>query len=149
MLKILFVCTGNTCRSPMAAGIFRKIAQQGGTLDKFYCMSAGLAAQPGAPATANAVAVCREIGVDISRHRARRIADLGGIDAFDVFVPMTSTQAYVLQQAGVAPEKLYHLGEIPDPYGQNEQVYRQCRDSISQALNTFYQEVVTHYGAGK
>ena len=61
---IAFVCTGNTCRSPMAEAIFNKLAEEKG-LD-VRALSFGLAAVPGMPPSKNAVAVCREIGIDIS-----------------------------------------------------------------------------------
>ena len=72
-MKVLFVCTGNTCRSPMAEGIFRKMMHDRGMEDKVLCQSAGLSAVDGDPVSENAVLACREIGVDISEHTARRI----------------------------------------------------------------------------
>ena len=63
-MKILFVCTGNTCRSPMAEGIFRKMMQERGMEDKVLCQSAGLSAVDGDPVSENAVLACREIGVE-------------------------------------------------------------------------------------
>lgn len=139
-MKVLFVCTGNTCRSPMAEGIFRKMIVEHGDEERLYCMSAGLAAEEGAPPTGSAVAVCREIGVEIGKHRAKRVSDLKNLEAFDVFAVMTETHAYVLRQAGVPENRLYVLeGEIPDPYGGDEEIYRVCRDRIRSALGKLYQ----------
>ena len=123
----------------MAEGLFRKMIEEHGDEEKIYCMSAGLAAAEDAPPTENAVKVCKEIGVDISRHRARKMSDLGNLAAFDVFAVMTSTHAYVLRQAGVPENRLYVLGEeIPDPFGGDEQTYRICRDRICAALEKLY-----------
>ncbi len=117
----------------MAEGIFRRMAEEAGRKD-LYCMSAGLAAADGAPAAENAVAVCREIGVDISAHRSKRYNSLE-LSAFDVFAVMTATHAYVLRQAGVPEHKIYILGEeIADPYGGDLATYRACREQLTAAL---------------
>ena len=141
MLKILFVCTGNTCRSPMAQGIFRKIVEDNGDTG-VYCMSVGIATIDGQKATENAIKACAEIGVDISAHRSKSMANIGNLSTFDVYVVMTATHAYVLKQAGVPDEKLCVLGnEISDPYGGDLETYRKCRDQIKEALLALYQQL--------
>jgi ribose 5-phosphate isomerase B len=72
MQRILFICTGNTCRSPMAAGLFAKMLQERGETG-IEVTSAGLAAVDGAPASAGAMEVMRRFGVDLSGHRTRRL----------------------------------------------------------------------------
>jgi protein-tyrosine-phosphatase len=64
--KVLFVCTGNTCRSPMAEGLLKRMAQENRI--PLEVQSAGLAAFAGVPATPEAIEACREKGVDISSH---------------------------------------------------------------------------------
>ncbi|HET9870670.1 MAG TPA: low molecular weight phosphatase family protein, partial [bacterium] len=64
--KIVFVCTGNTCRSPMAEGLLKKAAAEAGLA--LQVASAGLAAFPGLPAAPEALEACREKGVDLSGH---------------------------------------------------------------------------------
>lgn len=131
-MKILFVCTGNTCRSPMAEGLFRSMLAREGRED-IFAGSAGLSAAEGQPPSENAVLACREVGVDIAGHRARRVSR-GFLQAWDLFVPMTPTHAYILEQAGVPVEKIYLPASIEDPFGGSLSVYRQCRDQLGQEL---------------
>ena len=115
-MKILFVCTGNTCRSPMAEGLFRKMMQERELEDKVLCHSAGLAAVEGMPVSENAVLACQELGVDISDHTARRISG-EELSVWDLYFPMSKTHGYILAQAGVPQTKIYIPKYIADPYG--------------------------------
>ena len=141
-MKILFVCTGNTCRSPMAEGIFRKMMQERGMEDKVLCQSAGLSAVEGDPVSENAVLACREIGVDISEHTARRISG-EELPVWDLYFPMSKTHGYILAQAGVPQTKIYIPKYIADPFGQDLEVYRECRDKLKSLLEIFYDDYVT------
>lgn len=71
MEQIIFICTGNTCRSPMAEGLFR--AHNGEEKTGLTAASAGLYTENGLPASANAVAAAGERGADISAHRSRQL----------------------------------------------------------------------------
>lgn len=136
MIKILFLCTGNTCRSPMAEGIFRQMVRDGGLDGQVMCQSAGLSATDGEPVSENAVLACQEIGVDISAHRARRITG-EEIPVWDAFFTMSQTHGYILEQAGALPERIYVPGYIADPFGQDLDAYRQCRDKLRKELGVF------------
>lgn len=126
----------------MAEGIFRQMMQQKGMEEKVLCQSAGLSAVEGDPVSENAVTVCREIGVDISDHTARRITG-EELPVWDLYFPMSKTHGYILAQAGVPQNKIYIPKYIADPYGQGLEVYRACRDKLSQQLEVFYSDFVT------
>lgn len=89
-MKLLFVCTGNTCRSPMAQAIFTDMAKECGI--DFVTGSAGLHAQDGTPASEYAVLACGETGLDISGHSSKSIRD-EDFSSVDLFVVMTMAHA--------------------------------------------------------
>lgn len=121
-MKILFVCTGNTCRSPMAEGYIKTLG--------FDCESRGLAAD-GSKVSENSATVMSEIGIDISSHISKQLTK-GDIDAFDTIICMSKSHADYLQSLGIECEVLGN--GINDPYGGDIDTYRNCRDDIIRAL---------------
>ncbi|MGD1048786.1 MAG: hypothetical protein ABR899_08570, partial [Candidatus Krumholzibacteriaceae bacterium] len=128
MKSILFVCTGNSCRSPMAAGIAAaRVSEAWRGLVSFS--SAGTAAFEGMRAASNAVRVLAEAGVDISDHRAMMLTK-EMIDEADLVVVMAEEhRAEVLELAPGSLEKVIVLGEldssrkspdVADPIGGDE-----------------------------
>ena len=127
-MKVLFVCSGNTCRSPMAEGYLSSKNSENLTVS-----SAGFISE-GEKASKNAVAVMKEIGIDISAHRSRLInADM--LSADRIFC-MSESHRQALLSFGVSENKISVLsGGIPDPFGQDINAYRVCRDRIVAAID--------------
>ena len=134
-MKILFVCTGNTCRSPMAQAIFQKMAEEKNL--NAECISAGISAFTGTPASSNSVSALKEIGIDISGFRSSSITSLlPVINDFDLFVPMTYNHALTLMNIGIKKNKIFLLKkDVPDPYGGDLERYRATRDELMKLLD--------------
>ena len=132
MKTIVFVCTGNTCRSPMAEGIFRVLLRENG-IEGVECMSCGLEADNGAPATGKAVRAAKAYGADISEHQARQLGR-SLLKRGDLFVCMTKYQAEELIMKYDVPQNKVIVLNIRDPYGGDEMEYADCAYEIHDAL---------------
>lgn len=135
---IIFLCTGNTCRSPMAAAMF----QDGLTeeeKEKYEVRSFGLAAFGGEPASEHAVEVMHAHGIDISSHRSTPLNRYALAEA-ELVVCMTEAHSNVLLQVGVPPEKLI-VFDVPDPYKGTLEDYQRCAEKISQELSKVYDRI--------
>lgn len=140
-MNILFVCTGNTCRSPMAEGLFKKMLAEK-NIDGVTCSSAGLFAMTGDEVTPNSVKACERFGVDISSHRARRITGYV-LDETDKFVCMTPEHASSLSMY-VPSEKITVLGGgIPDPFGGDLELYIKTANYIKTALGLQFDDIIS------
>ena len=131
-MNYLILCTGNTCRSPMAAAILQQILKEKGDTSSGV-ISAGLQAIDGLPANPNAVAAMKEWGIDLSGHRSRQVTPFLLKEAHRIFV-MTPTQARTL--VGGMPlvgDKVTSL-DVSDPFGQDLDTYRRCRDQLKEKL---------------
>ena len=135
MEKILFVCSGNTCRSPMAEGIFNLKARQH-KIDA-AAFSAGVSAFPGMPVTEYAVEAAREKGADISAHTAAPVTE-ALLKSCSVALCMTSSHAMALKAA--FPEyadkiRLLSRRDISDPFGGTLADYERAAGEIDEAVD--------------
>jgi protein-tyrosine phosphatase len=147
--RVLFVCSGNTCRSPLAAGVAKKLLADRlgcriGELPKKWVeiSSAGLHAAGGGRASAEAVHAAREQGADISRHRTRRATAELITDADLVFC-MTAEQVEAARRLAPGEADVRRLdpqGEIPDPVGGGEEAYRRTARNIVRAVKELLAE---------
>jgi protein-tyrosine phosphatase len=149
----VFVCTGNTCRSPLAEALCKKLLadQLGCTVEQlpereFVVHSAGLAAIMGGGAAAEAVEVGRELGVDLTGHRSQPLSPELAEQA-DYLVAMTAghlwSMAYQYPDLAGRCRLLNPDGDdLPDPIGCDQEVYRECARAISQHLQGLVAEIL-------
>lgn len=135
MDKIIFICTGNTCRSPMAEGLFRALDGQERT--GLTAQSAGLFAHEGLPASENAVKAAAELGADLSAHHARQLTPEIAKEA-KYLVCMTAAHYDRLVEAlPWAEDKVFTLApeDVSDPFGGDLETYRACAAQLKQAVD--------------
>ncbi len=146
-MNLLFVCSGNTCRSPMAEALARKIAERRGIKD-LNVSSAGTNAWDNVPATDEALLVGMERDIDLTGHRARKLTPAIVSEADLIFV-MTPGHVEQVKQLG-GRGKVHVIDEyasgvanqgITDPYGGDLEAYRQTADVLEQELEKLFDRI--------
>lgn len=128
-MNILFVCTGNTCRSPMAEGYLKSLK-----LENITVKSKGLSSN-GENVSKNSVLAMEEIGIDIGGQVSEPL-DLYDIAWADKILCMSESHKTVLCLYGDA-KKVSVLGNgVPDPFGQDLTAYKKCRQFITDSIDT-------------
>ena len=144
MKTVLFICTGNVCRSPMAEGLFRHAVQGHGN---YRVLSAGLGAMHGQPPSAFAVQATKVLGIDISNQRSRMLtADMvqqadyifgmthSHVDTVMVLYPQAAEKTFLLREFDDTLDTFEK--DISDPIGGSYEVYENCRDQIEQGIGS-------------
>lgn len=144
-LVIVFVCTGNTCRSPMAELLMRERLARYLHCDineledrGVVVMSAGIAAAPGCPPSSEAVEVMRSRGLDLTRHEAQPVTEQLVRHADLIFTMTASHMHSIIERWPNAADRTSMLlpdrTDVSDPIGQTVGAYRHCAEQIEQAI---------------
>jgi len=149
-VTFLVVCSGNTCRSPMAEGLLRKLlAEKLGCKEPelaargYFVESAGTSAYRGGPPSPAAVKALEAWGIDISGHQSQPLT-IELINRADYILAMTAGHATIVgAMAANAADRVRMLDDedIDDPIGSDDAVYRQCAARIEKALRNRLKEI--------
>lgn len=158
---VVFVCTGNTCRSPLAEKMMERRlserwhAENGANIPMpIDVTSAGIAAMPGSPASENSQVIARENKLTLDDHRSRPFSEQL-LESADLVLTMTGRhRAAIIDRWPQAAEKVFPLSggnsEIADPFGSPLNVYRQCSTEIGECLDRWVDHIfasgLPHWG---
>ncbi len=141
-MKILFVCTGNTCRSFMAEALARKLLQERGRSD-IEVASAGIYVSQGTPAADAALEVLAGMEVSTEEHRASPLTPKAVAEAALILTMTASHREQVKEKLPEAAGKIFTLAEyaradggadVPDPVGQPVATYRECARRLQELI---------------
>lgn len=149
MSLIMFVCTGNLCRSPMAAGLLRHRLASEGLAETYEVASTGVWAVEDHPASANAISVMAERGVDLSGHIARTIRATDVAEA-DLILAMSREHEQMIRNTWPQYSwKVHRLSEmvgkrkdVRDPYGGSVEEYRACADALAEYIEQGFERIL-------
>ena len=136
MKRILFVCTGNTCRSPMAECMFRALADDG-----WQVSSAGTYALSGAPASVGAQRAMQRRGLSLAEHRSQAVTSVL-LSQMDLIIGMSDS--HILQLRMMYPDcptpmRAFDDPPISDPYGGDDAAYERAARDIERQLPALLQ----------
>ena len=152
---ILFICTGNICRSPMAEGQFRHLVEQNKA--DLIVKSAGVGAQNGQPPSENAIRAMQDLEIDISPQRSQMLtaelaseADMiigmthGHVEMVNLMYPQAAEKTFLLRDFDDSLP--LHEREVADPLGGTLEIYRLCRDQIRDGIDSLLNSIQKNNG---
>jgi len=139
-MTILFVCTGNTCRSPMAACMMKQLCQEAGLTD-IHILSAGVDAWDGQPASHGAQHAMESRGLSLAEHRSQTVTQQL-LDETDLVFCVSPRHGEALQYrfAHVSAMTCFSPA-IADPFGGSDAVYEACAIAMETQLNVFVRQL--------
>ena len=151
MVKVMFVCTGIICRSPMAHYYMQKKVKDLNIENNFLISSCGVFANTGEKSTQNAIEAMREYDVDLKNHRATNISDTN-IEDYNYIITLTASQKHQIKYYyPKLSNNIYTLREfvnkddvyidIDDPWGLNLQVYKSCATEIVENVDKLIEKL--------
>lgn len=154
MKKILFVCTGNTCRSPMAQALFNKLVTEKGLERYLSADSVGLYVTPDSKKpSANTIKVMKEkFGIDMEEYRPKNI-NYDSIKEADIILCMQASMKNVLNQIDIPKaivDTLTHYvgkdGDVVDPFGGDETEYMACAENMNELIELLMEKLEKNEG---
>jgi len=137
MKDLMFVCTGNTCRSPMAEGLAKKMIGSSAII-----LSRGISVNLEEPAHRHAVSAMEKKHISIKDHKSQRFDPKEVTDDMLILVMTSKHETYLKYHYPMLEDKVHSLlayvhqtGNVEDPYGMDQEAYDQCADQLENAIH--------------